>query len=295
MLDPRNRELLISLGAAVFNLRVAMLARGRVPVLRLLPDAGEPDLAAQVTVGPSTRPPETALMLAEAIPRRHSNRQPMRDLRVPAEALTDLSAAAEAEGARVVVTDPLARDAVLDLVRIAEQRRRHDPAYRRELGEWTGPRPRRRDGVPPEAFGPRDALEAMPIRDFSVVRPARRCGPAPFERAPTIAVLYTRSDTPYEWLRCGQALERALLTSTVRGLASTIMTQPVEVPDLRALLEDPADGYHAQAVLRFGYGPPGAASARRPLTDVLVRTGTGPRSRTDREAGPAAPADRPAR
>ncbi|MEQ4304693.1 nitroreductase [Plantactinospora sp. B6F1] len=295
MLDPRNRELLISLGAAVFNLRVAMLARGRVPVLRLLADAGEPDLAAQVTVGPSTRPPGTALMLAEAISRRHTNRQPMRDLPVPAEALTDLSAAAEAERARVVVTDALARDAVLDVVRIAEKRRRHDLAYRRELGEWTGFRPRHRDGVPPEAFGPRDALETMPIRDFGVVRSARRRGPARFAQVPTIAVLYTRSDNPDEWLRCGQALERVLLTSTVRGLASTIMTQPVEVPDLRVLLEDSADGYHAQAVLRFGYGPPGAASARRPLTEVLVRTGTGPRSRTDREAGPAGWAERPAR
>ena len=115
----------------------------------------------------------------------------------------------------------------------------------------------------------------MPIRDFSVVRPARRRKPAPFERAPTIAVLYTREDTPHEWLRGGQALERVLLTATVRGLASTIMTQPVEVPHLRALLEDGSDGYAAQAVLRFGYGPFSAASPRRPLDEVVVTAADG--------------------
>ncbi|MFY1671508.1 Acg family FMN-binding oxidoreductase [Plantactinospora sp. WMMB334] len=277
VLDPQGRELLISIGAAVFNLRAAMLAHGRTPVLHLLPAVDEPDLAARITVGPPTRAPATAMMLAEAIPRRHTNRQPFHEVHVPAEALVDLSAAAEAERARLVVTDPRARDAVLDVVRIAEQRRRHDPAYWRELHEWTLPAAERHDGVPPEAFGSWDALETVPIRDFSTVRPAHRRGPAPFEQAPAIAVLYTRGDTPYEWLRGGQALERVLLTATVRGLVSTIMTQPVEVPHLRALLEDPADGNVAQAVLRFGYGPVSAASKRRPLEEVIV------------------PADRPAR
>lgn len=270
VLDPHGRELFISLGAAVFNLRAAILAHGRIPVLRLLPDPADPDLVARVGIGPATRPPATAVMLAAAIPRRHTNRQPFTDIPVPDDALADLASAADAERARLVITDPAARDAVLDIVRIAEQRRRHDPAYWRELSEWTRPRPERRDGVPPEAFGPWDALETVPIRDFSVVRPARRRKPVPFERTPTIAVLHTRDDTPQSWLRGGQALERVLLTATVRGLASTIMTQAVEVPHLRALLEDASDGYAAQAVLRFGYGPLSAASARRPLEEALI-------------------------
>jgi nitroreductase len=270
VLDPEGRELLISVGAAVFNLRVAMLARGHVPMSHLLPAQDEPDVAARITVGPSTRPPVTAVMLAQAIPRRHTNRQPFSEITVPAQALAELSAAAETEQGRLVVVDPVARDAVLDIVRIAEQQRRHQPAYWRELSDWTRPGAERRDGVPPEAFGPWDALETVPIRDFSFVRPARRRRPAPFERAPVIAVLYTPGDTPREWLRGGQALERTLLTATVRGLASTLMTQPVEVPDLRTLLQDPAHGYAAQAILRFGYGPLSAPSPRRPLEDVLV-------------------------
>src|SRR4029453_18255107 len=48
VVDPRGRELMISVGAALFNLRVAMLADGRTPTVRLFPDGAEPDLVATV-------------------------------------------------------------------------------------------------------------------------------------------------------------------------------------------------------------------------------------------------------
>ncbi|MEJ3747025.1 nitroreductase family protein [Actinomycetes bacterium KLBMP 9797] len=270
VLDPHGRELMISVGAAVMNLTVAILAHGRVPMLHLLPDPGDPDLAARVTLGPSTHTPPTARMLADAIPQRHTSRHPFKAIAVPPAVLNDLTAAARTELARLTVLDRDTRETVLDLIRIAEHRRRHEPAYWRELSDWTRGAPDRHDGVPVEAFGPWDALETVPIRDFSLVRPVPRRRLATFENAPTIAVLYTPGDTPYHWLHAGQALQRVLLTATVRGLASTLMTQPVELPDLRALLEEGADGYSAQAVLRFGYGPPGAPSPRRPIEDVLA-------------------------
>jgi hypothetical protein len=41
--DPDGREMHISVGAALFNLRVAVLGHGRQPLVRLLPDPGRPD------------------------------------------------------------------------------------------------------------------------------------------------------------------------------------------------------------------------------------------------------------
>jgi hypothetical protein len=111
----------------------------------------------------------------------------------------------------------------------------------------------------------------MPIRDFGLIRPVRRRSRVPFEDEPTIAVLYTAGDTRWEWLRAGQALERALLTATVRGVATTLMTQPLEIPELRALLADSARGRVPQAIVRFGYGPPSPPSPRRSVSDVLLR------------------------
>jgi hypothetical protein len=269
VVDPRGRELLISVGAALFNLRVAMQADGHTPVVRLWPDDRDPDLVARVWPGPAVAASETARLLAEAIPRRHTNRRPFEPLPVPPEVLADLAAAAAVEGGDLVVADPMLRDAVLGVVRAAENVHRRDPDYYLELARWTAD-DARGDGVPPETFGPWSALEVVPLRDFGLVKPVPRRASAHYEPEPTIALLYGSGDDPAQWVRAGQALERTLLTASVRGLASTLMTQPIEVPKLRELLTVSSTGAVAQAVLRFGYGPPSAPSPRRPLSSVLL-------------------------
>ena len=121
--------------------------------------------------------------------------------------------------------------------------------------------------MPRAAFGPWDALETLPLRDFGLTRPDEPRRSAHFEARPTLVMLCTNGDTPERWLRAGQALERVLLTATVRGLATTPLSQPLEVPRMRELL---ANGTGApQVILRIGYGPASAASPRRPLSDVV--------------------------
>jgi len=90
------------------------------------------------------------------------------------------------------------------------------------------------------------------------------------DRSGTLVLLATAADTPEQWLRAGQALERVLLTATVRGLATTPMSQPLEVPRIRELLTDRAAGTCPQIILRVGYGPASAGSPRRPLDDVVI-------------------------
>lgn len=270
IVDPRGRELFISLGAAIFNLRVAILARGRQPLTHLLPAPDEPDLVARVTPGPPRPVSATVRGLARAIPRRHTNRRPFAEVPVQPRVLADLAAAARAEGATLTVATAADREAVLGLVRTAERHWFSRPGYWTELAEWTQEVAGRLDGVPPETFGPWSVDEALPLRDFGLVQPGRRRQVARFEQAPTVVVLSSPGDGPAAWLRAGQALERVLLTAAVRGLSSTPMTQPLEIAELRRPLGDPATGSAAQAVLRLGYGPPCASAPRRPLEAVLV-------------------------
>jgi nitroreductase len=110
----------------------------------------------------------------------------------------------------------------------------------------------------------------LPLRDFGLTRPDEPRRSAHFEARPTLVVLGTATDTPDQWLRAGQALERVLLTATLRGLATTPMSQPPEVPRLRELLAAPHDGTVPQVILRLGYGPASAASPRRPVSEVLI-------------------------
>jgi len=273
-LDPDGREMLVSVGAAVFNLRVAVRAHGRESQVRLMPDPSDPDLAARVTLGNAVAPPAGALALAEAIPRRHTNRRPFADRPVPYGTMEELAAAAMMEGAILLEVDPPLRNGVLSLTRTAENRMRTDPRYQAELAAWTTPGGvGRRDGVPRQAFGPRDTDGALPLRDFAFGFGAPTATVA-FEPKPTLILLYTTGDNPTNWLQAGSAMQRVLLTATQRGLAATPLSQLLEVPKLRALLADYVKHQIIQTVLRIGYpttmAPP---TPRRPLSDIVIAEG----------------------
>jgi nitroreductase len=270
VIDPQGRELLISVGAAILNLRVAVLDHGRLPILHVFPDRHQPDLVARVTPGPVTVPDPTVRALAAAIPRRHTNRRPFSGLAVPDSVIDELAGAAAAEGATLAVADAVGRDAILALVATADEWQRAEAGYRAELTAWTLPSPDRRDGVPAPAFGPRNRHDFPPLRDFALTQPELHRRDAAFEARPTIVVLRTTGDGPHDWVRAGQALQRVLLTATVRGVATTPMTQALEIPEIRRLLTDPGRHRYSQLVLRLGYGRPAAGSPRRPLADVVV-------------------------
>ena len=99
VVDPEDRALVISCGAALFHLRVAMKHFGYEDGVEVLPDPGDPDLLARVRLGPSHEETEEGRALFEAIPRRHSNRGPFEPRPVPEELLSALQAAAREEGA----------------------------------------------------------------------------------------------------------------------------------------------------------------------------------------------------
>jgi hypothetical protein len=269
VLDPSGRELLISVGAAVFTLRLAIGMQGRIPQVTILPDPAQPDLVARIQTSQVTTLSAQVRDLAAVISSRHTNRHPFTNAVVPADAMEHLCTAAAHEGATLTLASAVARNAIIGLAQAAESRLRAHGGYRAELGRWTQPRPHRRDGIPPTAYGPWDALEHLPLRDFGLLHPQPHRPAARFESHPTIALLATDGDNPVAWLRAGQALQRVLLTATHYHLATTPISQPVEVPAVRDLLTDPATGRAAQMIIRLGYAAPAAATPRRPLTDIL--------------------------
>lgn len=270
VIDRTGRELVISVGAAVFNLRLAMLRQGRMPELQVRPEPGTRDLLARVVPGGTARVSPTVVALASSITCRHTNRWPFTDVAVPTSVQDELVAAAAAEGAELVMTDRRGRRVVLRSVGDADQHWRDIPGYRRELAEWTRPSPGRRDGIGAAAVGPLPVTDTFPLRDLALARPCKGRPTMAFEDRPTVGVLYT-TDTPACWLRAGQALQRVLLTATIRGLSTTLLTQPLEIRRFRDRLSDPVTGHAAQAIIRFGYSrfmP--ATSPRRPLSEVLI-------------------------
>ncbi|MFG2295856.1 Acg family FMN-binding oxidoreductase [Streptomyces sp. NPDC048603] len=272
--DPDHRSLHVGCAAALFNLRVSAAWHGRQALVRLLPDASEPWLLATATLTEPTGEQHELAALHAVLRRRHTSRQPFTDEPVPEALLDGLRAAALLEGCRLAVPGDWHLDTVLRLVRDAEHREEIDPLVRAETAAWTTPAEdengTRRDGIPGTAFGPRSSGGSAPVRDFGRTRPLPDRGWAVFEKRPQLALLGTPGDTPLDWLRAGQALERILLQATADGLSTSMTSQPLEWPELRWTVRDPAEAMgHVQMILRLGYGPEGAATPRRPVPEVL--------------------------
>jgi hypothetical protein len=268
VIDRDHRSMLLSLGAAVFNLRLAIALDGRLPVLRPFPADGV--TVARIEPGRPGTPSPSLRALGTALFRRHTNRGPYARAVVPARVIDELRAAAAAEGAELTVLDRVRRDALLALTATAEAAHRSNPAYRRELAAWTAADPVRRDGIPAAVFGPRDAEGRLPLRDFGL-RPSDADRPAVrFEPHPQLVVLSSRTDGRAARVRAGQALQRVPLSATVRDVSAQPMTQVLEIPRLRRAVADPADPWFPQMILRIGYGMPVPASPRRDWTQVVT-------------------------
>lgn len=277
--DPDGRALHISVGAAILNLRVAVAHFGWEPVVRLLPKPPQPGLLATVRIaGPRTQhgttPPLSTLY--DAIWRRHSSRHPFSEQPVPGEILAEIAQAADAEGAHLACPGPHENSRILQLTQDAERSAHADTDRSAESRSWI--REHTTDGLPRTALAPHDSTARLPMRDFAALRPADQRPAVPFERHPIIAVLATARDVPADWLRAGQALERALLVATTHQVRASLFSQAVEAPDTRWALRDPHGGdEHVQMLIRFGYGPEGPTTPRRPVHDVLdARTGGTP-------------------
>ncbi|MEU5293051.1 Acg family FMN-binding oxidoreductase [Streptomyces umbrinus] len=270
-IDPTGRALHLSVGCALLNLRVAVAHFGWEPVSRLLPRPDQPDLLAAVRLGGTARTASSP-RLYDAVWRRHSSRFPFSERPLPAAVLTELAEAAHGEGALLSRPAPPETDRLLQLTAEAERRNAADADRAGESRLWVRDPNHSGLGVPPEALGPHDSREQVPMRDFGAQRHPAVPASRPFEKRPSIAVLSTRHDTRADWLRAGQALERVLLTATAHGLRASLLHQALEWPDLREqLVPWPSDRRdHAQMVIRLGYGPQGPSSPRRGASRTLT-------------------------
>ncbi|MGM0633515.1 MAG: Acg family FMN-binding oxidoreductase [Pseudomonadota bacterium] len=265
--DPDDRELCISCGCALMNLRVAAADRGLGIQTQLLPEPDQADLLARVVVSGPLSAPAMEAQLAESVPRRRTCRKHFMARDVDAGMTEQLVAAAEQEGARLQPLATDVRDRVAGLVAEGDAAQWADPDWRRELAAWMHPRSRG-DGltVPPLA----GAMTRLVVRTFNMGGSIGAKDRNLAERSPLLAALSTAADDRRDWLLAGQALQRVLLVACQHGLQASYLNQPIQVASLRLRLRDLLGGGYPQILLRLGYPaeeiPP---VPRRPVADVI--------------------------
>jgi nitroreductase len=272
--DPAGRELLISCGAAIFGLRLAIRQLGRLPVVTLLPDPGQPDLLAELTLGREAPATADESELLAAVPHRHTHRGPFAAEPLPDGLLAGLQHDAAAEGATLVLIGKGgARQTLKRLVVAATRWQRRNPVFQEEVRRWTRPEhSMSHDGVSARAFRatPPDPDERLALRDFDLGRHAGllQVGGPP---SAMTAILITAGDTPVDWLRAGQALNRILIHAASRWVFADLNSEPMESPSIRALITDRlALPGVPQLLLEFGRARTAAATARRPVGELLI-------------------------
>lgn len=199
--DPESRSLLLSCGAALHHLQVAMAAQGWASTVARMPDARVPGLLASIEFAPAVAS-ELDGALSTAIAARRSDRRPMSSWPVAGEQVQKLVRVAAAHGGFLEQLGPLQAAQWARISSEVQDRRLVDPTAQREMAP-----------LDPGAltWGAADGEVGM--------------------------LLATTSDDRLAELRAGEALSAVLLEATRLGLATRVDSQAVEVPSARAQIQ----------------------------------------------------------
>ena len=270
--DSTGREVIISCGAVLDHLRVAMTAAGWHANVDRFPNPNDRGHLASVDFTAVEFVTDAQRARAEAIRRRRTDRlaftaPPQWDTFEPVLRDTVDSSVAVLD----VVPDDL-RPQLAEVSRLSEELRRDDSSYQAELQWWTahsiGP-------IPPSALVSETEAQQLDVsRHFPASgRDARRAEIG--QDRSKILVLSTYDDSRGCALGCGEMLSTVLLECTMAGLATCTLTHMIEVTAAREIVRR-LTGKHAmpQVLIRVGGAPetesPPHPTSRRPLTDVLV-------------------------
>jgi nitroreductase len=276
--DPHDRELLMSCGAALFQLGLAIRYFGHADDVYLFPDATDCDLLATVLIGEPCALKADEQAMFHAIPKRHTNRLPFEKRPLPGNLINSLrNATAQEDATLTIINDDNRRKQAAQLVSHGDCAQMSSPSFRRELAAWIhSGRAATRDGIPGYAYGVNALLDfatpayAFAMRTFDLGEGIAAHDRKLVEGSPVLAVLTTETDTPATWLSAGQALARVLLLACAHGVSASFLNQPLESEVLRSQFRAKlALSGFPQIFLHLGYGPETKPTPRRDVRDVL--------------------------
>lgn len=277
--DVSGREALLSCGAVLDHLRVAMAAAGWTTHADRFPNPNNSKHLASIDFSPMEFTTEGHRRRADAILARRTDRLPFA---APPDwvwlegRLRDRD---DAEPVRLDVIADESRPQLAEASRLTESLRLYDSSYHAELQWWTAAYAAA-EGIPHNSLV--SAAESARVdvgRTFPVTHHAERRTAIGADHS-TILVLSTYDASPTSTLQCGEMLSAVLLDATMAGLATCPLTHMTELAASRNIVAG-LIGRDAlpQVLIRVGLAPAiddvPPPTPRRTLEEVLeIRSGT---------------------
>jgi hypothetical protein len=271
--DHWGQEAIVSCGAVLDHLRVAMRAAGWRAAIERFPNPNDPDHLASIEFSPVDHVADAYRRRAAAILQRRTDRLPLGrpthwDVFEPA-----LRSTIDESPVTLHVLPDDARPQLVGASQLAEAVRRDDWLYQDELDWWTSPFVVN-EGVPPGALASDKEDHRVDVGRWFPVRSHMDRRPEVKVDWSKILVLSTAEDTKADALRCGEALSTVLLECTMAGMATCTLTHLIEVDEsrdsVRSLIEQRGQ---PQVLIRAGIAPQMEALApptpRSPLGEVF--------------------------
>ena len=270
--DNSGRQALLSCGAALDHLRVAMAAAGWVTNVDRFPDPNDRHHLADIDFRPAVGVTPAQRHAADAILCRRTDRLPFDAVEDWPAFETLLRLAVGNRPVRVDVLAPQQRTQLAEASHLAEVLRMYDSAYHAELGWWTAPFGAT-TGIPHSALVSAVESDRVDIgRSFPVTHHAERRKNSGDDQA-TVVVISALDDTREDILACGEALSAVLLEATIAGLATCTLTHMTEHPATRDIISTLTGHEFPQVMVRIGSTPAldevPPPTPRRPLPDVF--------------------------
>ena len=267
--DAEGRSLVLACGAALFNLRCALRYFGLRTKVTLLPWLREGDplsnsevplARVQIDGAESCAAPERALF--QAIKRRRTYLGAFDPAPISQKLIDAMQEQARLEGAWLgILEDVEAKAQLSSIVAQADRKQFSERRFRAELAKW------RRRGAPLMPAMAPGALQLGPHGEFAepfgIFLDPMLSGHEPrdlIEETPLIGVLGADNDTPLDWLRSGQALQRTVLWARAAGVWASYLSQPMALPDARLEVAYLLDRNYPIMLVRFGRVPEPAPS-----------------------------------
>ena len=275
--DPDDRELVMSIGAAIMNLRVAAARFAFSSEVAPTPDPDNADLLALVRLKEGGGADQAQGELFEAIVRRRTNRFHYENKSLSESDLVKLAGVGRMGGAAVrIITEAQVKSALAGLLFEGDVTRMSDKAFREELALWMRPaNTEEYDGLAGDSLGLSGMISRMApwmTKTFNMGKSTGKKDRALAKESAALVVALS-GDQRADLLDAGQLFEKFVLTGTLLGVQYSFFNLAVEVPELRqkikALL---AVEELPQLLFRIGYTAAGELkpAARLPLEDVFL-------------------------